>query len=115
LPTTAFGTKLLFYFFFFVGYPIKKIKSPVNLYAAIGELLDSNLNRSPYSYDHNPEEERAKYAHNTDTDMTLIKIVDTAGVDVGALTWFAVHPTSTIFLFFFFMTNPKTKTIMKKA
>lgn len=45
---------------------------PASLHAAVGELLEANINRSPTAYLHNPEEERAQYKHNIDKDMTLL-------------------------------------------
>ena len=41
----------------------------------------------------NPEEERARYQHDTDRNMTLLKFVQEDGA-VSVLNWFAVHPTS---------------------
>ena len=34
------------------------------------------------------------YQHNTDTLMTVLKIVGTNNEDIGMINWFAVHPTS---------------------
>lgn len=42
-----------------------------------GELLNANANRSPTAYLANPPEERARYQHNTDKTMTLLKVLDT--------------------------------------
>ena len=44
-----------------------------------GELVDANVNRSPTAYLANPAEERARYKHNTDKDMTLLKVLDADG------------------------------------
>ena len=44
-----------------------------------GELLEANANRSPQSYLNNPEEERARYKHNTDKVMTQLSATDTEG------------------------------------
>ncbi|CAK9009479.1 Neutral ceramidase B (N-CDase B) (NCDase B) (Acylsphingosine deacylase 2B) (N-acylsphingosine amidohydrolase 2B) [Durusdinium trenchii] len=55
----------------------------------------ASRNRSPTSYLHNPEEERANYSSNMDYDMDLIKIVDAkTGEPMGTMNWFAVHATS---------------------
>ena len=43
---------------------------------AYGELLGANINRSPTSYLKNPAEERARYEHDVDKEMTLLKVVD---------------------------------------
>lgn len=53
--------------------------APGHLQVASGELLDANANRSPTSYLANPAEERARYKHNTDKLMTLLKVVDDEG------------------------------------
>jgi neutral ceramidase len=42
-------------------------------------LLDANANRSPTAYLANPPEERARYAHNTDKTMSLLKLLDQDG------------------------------------
>lgn len=41
---------------------------------AAGELLDANANRSPTAYAANPAEERARFQHNTDKRMTLLRL-----------------------------------------
>ena len=50
---------------------------PGMLQVTAGELLDANANRSPTAYLANPPEERARYKHNTDKSMTLLKVLDT--------------------------------------
>ena len=50
---------------------------PGMLQVTAGELLDANANRSPTAYLANPPEERARYKHNTDKSMTLLKVMDT--------------------------------------
>ncbi|XP_064615705.1 uncharacterized protein LOC135479730 [Liolophura sinensis] len=67
---------------------------PGNIYMNEGELLDSNINRSPTAYANNPGEERAKYVHNVDKNMTVLKFVDRNGNGIGMISWFAVHCTS---------------------
>jgi len=59
-----------------------------------GELLDANINRSPGAYQANPLRERRKYKSNKDTEMTLLKFVDSEGKGIGMLNWFPVHCTS---------------------
>jgi len=59
-----------------------------------GELMDSNINRSPTAYLNNPEAERAKYKYNVDKDMVVLKMVSSSGVNIGMISWFAVHCTS---------------------
>lgn len=70
---------------------------PVSGVLTVGELDDANINRSPTSYLQNPAEERAKYQHDTDHNMSMVKFVkNVAGVEtpVAIFNWFAVHPTS---------------------
>ncbi|KAK9901622.1 hypothetical protein WJX75_005298 [Coccomyxa subellipsoidea] len=59
-----------------------------------GELVDANANRSPTAYLANPAEERARYKHNTDKDMTLLKVLDADGRGRGSVAWYPVHCTS---------------------
>ncbi|XP_052762808.1 neutral ceramidase B-like [Mya arenaria] len=67
---------------------------PANLFVNSGELLESNINRSPSAYLFNPAEERAKYKYDTDKEMTVLRIVDAEGKPFGMISWFAVHCTS---------------------
>ena len=53
--------------------------APGRLQASAGELLGANANRSPTAYLANPEAERARYAHDTDKAMTLLKVLDASG------------------------------------
>ena len=53
--------------------------APGRLQTSAGELLDANINRSPTAYLANPAAERARYAHDTDKDMTLLKVLDAEG------------------------------------
>nr|CAI5853835.1 unnamed protein product [Callosobruchus analis] len=65
------------------------------IYWSTGEVDDANINRSPASYLYNPAEELKKYQNNVDKTLTQMKIVrkDDNKV-IGAINWFAVHPTS---------------------
>ncbi|RWS07085.1 neutral ceramidase-like protein [Dinothrombium tinctorium] len=65
-----------------------------HIYYNEGELLNASINRSPTAYANNPSEERERYEHNTDKTMYLLKFSTLSGVPIGAITWFAVHPTS---------------------
>ncbi|RUS88499.1 hypothetical protein EGW08_003757 [Elysia chlorotica] len=67
---------------------------PANIYFNSGELLESNINRSPSAYLNNPKEERAEYNYDVDKLMTVLKIVDAQGKGMGMISWFAVHCTS---------------------
>lgn len=59
-----------------------------------GDVDDANINRSPSAYTHNPDAERAKYEHNTEHEMTLLKIESTTGEEIGLVNWYPVHGTS---------------------
>ncbi|KAL3877147.1 hypothetical protein ACJMK2_034896 [Sinanodonta woodiana] len=67
---------------------------PANIFFNQGDLLDSNINRSPSAYLNNPEEERKQYLYDVDKTMTILKFVDANGKGFGMLSWFAVHCTS---------------------
>ncbi|KAF7283401.1 hypothetical protein GWI33_000693 [Rhynchophorus ferrugineus] len=65
-----------------------------HVYFSKGEV-DANINRSPASYDLNPEAERKQYEYNTDKTLTQLKIVRASdGVLLGAINWYAVHAVS---------------------
>lgn len=55
-----------------------------------GELLDSNISRSPAAYLLNPKEERDEYKYNVDKDMTLLGFRDTDGNGLGLVNWFVL-------------------------
>jgi len=63
-----------------------------------GTLTGANINRSPTSYQENPQAERDMYPDgDTDKTMTLLKFVKKrAGREelLGVVNWFAVHATS---------------------
>ncbi|KAK9867973.1 hypothetical protein WJX84_012018, partial [Apatococcus fuscideae] len=52
---------------------------PGRLEVAAGELLEANINRSPTSYLENPAEERARYKHDIDKNMTLLHLTESDG------------------------------------
>ena len=59
------------------------------------EVKNANINRSPYAYLANPEEERQRSDHDVDKTMTMLKFTRAGdGLSMGALTWFPVHGTS---------------------
>jgi len=66
---------------------------PGDIFAATGIVEGAGANRSVAAYVNNPEAERARYAGDTDTGMTLLKFVDASG-PIGAVNWFASHPTA---------------------
>ncbi|CAE6505603.1 unnamed protein product [Rhizoctonia solani] len=57
-------------------------------------ILDTNINRSPFAYEANPAEERAKYKYDQDKELHLLKFKGENGADRGFLSFFAVHGTS---------------------
>lgn len=59
-----------------------------------GTLSGVGGNRAVEAYDNNPAAERAAYDGNTDKTFTLLKFVTDAGEEIGAFSWFAVHPDS---------------------
>lgn len=61
-----------------------------------GIVANAGANRSVPAYMNNPESERAQYDSNTDKEMTLLKFT-ADGVNLGAINWFAVHPTAMTF------------------
>lgn len=65
------------------------------LYVAETEVMDASVNRSPSAYENNPAEERAQYQHNVDRTLMQLQFVGARdGTVLGAINWFAVHPTS---------------------
>lgn len=69
---------------------------PGRIRLARGEVEGAGANRSLVAYMNNPAEERALYPHDTDREMTLLRLDDAKG-PVGAINWFAVHPTAMTF------------------
>lgn len=71
-----------------------KSLAPGSLALGTAELLDANINRSPFSYLQNPADERARYKYDQDKDFTLLDFRDASGKSRGFLSFFAVHGTS---------------------
>ncbi|KAK4943460.1 hypothetical protein LTR10_016951 [Elasticomyces elasticus] len=58
-------------------------------------IVDANINRSPYAYLKNNEQERSRYEEDVDKTMTLLKFERASdGLPMGILSWFPVHGTS---------------------
>ncbi|KAJ5215086.1 hypothetical protein N7468_010765 [Penicillium chermesinum] len=58
-------------------------------------LTPGRLSFGPFSYDHNPEEEKARYSANVDKTLTLLRFDRASDNKTSAvLTWFPVHGTS---------------------
>lgn len=58
------------------------------------KVKNANINRSLYAYLANPKEERARYEHDVDKEMVMLKFNGVRGENLGILTWFPVHGTS---------------------
>ncbi|CRL07958.1 CLUMA_CG020983, isoform A [Clunio marinus] len=59
------------------------------------EINNANINRSPWAYENNPEEEKAQYKDNTDKTLIQLRFMDKNNEKVlGAFNWFPVHATS---------------------
>ncbi|KAL2866750.1 neutral/alkaline ceramidase [Aspergillus lucknowensis] len=59
------------------------------------DVEDASINRSPYSYDANPEEEKARYSSNVDKTLSLLRFDRESDNKTSAvLTFFPVHGTS---------------------
>nr|CAB3223360.1 neutral ceramidase-like [Phallusia mammillata] len=57
-------------------------------------VTEGNINRSPYAYLKDPQNERDLYNFNTEQDMTLLKFEHENGQPIGMFNWFPVHGTS---------------------
>lgn len=68
--------------------------APGTIRMATGELLDASFNRSALAYAENPPAERAAYAHDTDKEMTVLRLDAGDGAATGMINWFPVHATS---------------------
>ncbi|XP_029717621.2 neutral ceramidase [Aedes albopictus] len=64
------------------------------VYVSETEVADASINRSPSAYENNPKDERMLYKDYTDKKLVQVKVVDSEGKPLGAINWFAVHPTS---------------------
>ena len=68
-----------------------------NLYIASMDFDGINVNRSPFAYLANPQEERQRYTSNVDRTMTVLKFEGNSNgttKPLGMLSWFPVHGTS---------------------
>ncbi|KAK1793706.1 hypothetical protein P4O66_001421 [Electrophorus voltai] len=71
-----------------------KTMKPGKIFINKGEIVGSNVNRSPHSYLNNPEQERNRYTSNTDEQIVILKFTDLNGNGMGMISWFAVHAVS---------------------
>ncbi|XP_028030861.1 neutral ceramidase-like [Bombyx mandarina] len=67
---------------------------PARLVFAQTKVKNAHKNRSRYSYNNNPAEERARYETNTDDLLTQVRIEKADGSLHGVMNWFSVHTTS---------------------
>lgn len=65
-----------------------------HVYVSETEVQEANINRSPSAYENNPEAEKALYNDYTDKKLVQLRLVGSSGQLIGAINWFAVHPTS---------------------
>lgn len=66
-----------------------------SIYFNVGQLFNSSISRSPTAYANNPTWEKDMYKDgNTDKNMTLLRLEDENGNELGSINWFAVHGTS---------------------
>ncbi|MFO1527239.1 MAG: neutral/alkaline ceramidase [Turneriella sp.] len=59
-----------------------------------GRLEGVGGNRAVEAYENNPPHEKALYDGNTDKTFTILKFISDTGEELGAFSWFAVHPDS---------------------
>ncbi|KAI7902015.1 Neutral/alkaline nonlysosomal ceramidase [Cokeromyces recurvatus] len=59
-----------------------------------GELLNTNINRSPQAYLMNPIEERSLYQFDVDKNMSILSFRNKEGDGLGLISWFPVHGVS---------------------
>ncbi|XP_053697555.1 neutral ceramidase-like [Sabethes cyaneus] len=64
------------------------------VYVSDIEVQEANINRSPSAYENNPESEKEFYKDYTDKKLVQLRLVGSNGQLIGAINWFAVHPTS---------------------
>nr|XP_057925239.1 neutral ceramidase [Doryrhamphus excisus] len=67
---------------------------PGRVYKNRGQLDGSSVNRSPHSYNNNPQDERLRYDDNIDKQVVVLKFTDLDGDGMGLISWFAVHAVS---------------------
>ncbi|KAK2744416.1 hypothetical protein FQN57_004313 [Myotisia sp. PD_48] len=70
-------------------------RGPGRLSFDSAELEDGNINRSPFSYLANPEDERKRYPSNVDKTLSLLRFDRVRDKKtIGVLTFYSVHGTS---------------------
>lgn len=66
--------------------------TPGTLSLAQGKLTGATRNRSAAAYNNNPDAKA--YDSNVNDTMTQLRLDDQNGKPLGAINWFAIHPTS---------------------
>ena len=59
-----------------------------------GKLEGAAINRSPTSYEANPEKEKSLYNSDLNLNMTVLRFDNSQNKPIGMLSWFATHGTS---------------------
>lgn len=67
-------------------------RAPGSIEFAQGQLSDASINRNPSVYAVNPD--AGDYETNVNDTMTLLKLVQDKGTEIGLIDWFAVHNVS---------------------
>ncbi|XP_075974335.1 neutral ceramidase-like [Anticarsia gemmatalis] len=67
---------------------------PARLFYGQTKVTNAHMNRSPYSYEYNPQTERDRYDANTDDMLTQVRIVKEDGSLHGVMSWYAIHTTT---------------------
>jgi len=66
----------------------------VHIKIASGELNGISHNRSPESFQLDPQSDRDRFPNGYDPTMTLIRFDNTSGKPIGLFNWFALHGVS---------------------
>lgn len=69
---------------------------PAELTIGKAFVSEAGINRSLSAYLANPESERKQYSDNIDREMVQLS-VSVAGVPIGLVNWYGVHPTNITF------------------
>lgn len=67
---------------------------PARLIYGQTTVASVHMNRSPYSYEANPEAEKERYQTDTDDMLTQVRIVKEDGTLHGVMNWYAIHTTT---------------------
>jgi neutral ceramidase len=59
-----------------------------------GDLSNASYNRSKAAYENNSVTERDYYNSDIHKEMTVLKFMNSAGKEIGMISWFATHPNA---------------------